>query len=178
MKTFMLLALLAGVCVLAHAEVVVNNIGGACGGKGDQAPPHLAADNCWKGYTCNHTKNLVCVRNSEWYYSCETKGSIGPDGKPVTADQCKPTDSGNRKLLADIEGPSELVVAPWGSCGGTGTQTPKDRKPVDGCWANTRCADSNICIKEEKTGLYYQCLPSGSKNYAGEVVTTDACAHH
>lgn len=185
MKTtmYVLFALLAATSALG--TVVVNDIGGSCGGMGDQAPKGVAkVDNCWAGYVCGKqgTQDLVCVRNSQWSWNCEVKGSIGPDGKPINANQCHKTDApnGGRKLISDAEvvaqSPPELVVAEFGSCGGTGAQTPKDRKPVAGCWQNTKCAGEAICIQEDAQQYNYQCLPKGSLNYKGEKVFTDACA--
>jgi hypothetical protein len=89
--------------------------------------------------------------------------------------------NGGRKLItesaAGVQESSELVVPLWGSCGGTGSQTPADRKAVNSCWANTRCAGEAICIQEDKAGTYYQCLPKGSKNYDDVPVFTDTCKH-
>lgn len=54
--TTVVLLIIIAAAAFVSAEVVIDKIGGACGGKGDQAPPHLAMDNCWPGYTCNHAR--------------------------------------------------------------------------------------------------------------------------
>lgn len=159
-----------------HSSVVINHVGGSCGGRGDRAPTDMKTDNCWDGIRCNNTNNLICMRFSKDEWTCVPRGSPGHDGKAVYADQCVSPD--RVAIYKDGEKePDELVVPLWGACGGTGAQTPKDRHPVMGCWDNTRCAGNAICVQRAERGELYQCLTPGSSDYGtkGDKVYKDAC---
>jgi hypothetical protein len=85
-KSFALVALFA---VAASATVVVPEFG-ACGGTGSHTPSGVTpVDDCWAGYAC--AGDLICIREDSygWYYQCNQKGAIGPDGKPHYVSSCK-----------------------------------------------------------------------------------------